>query len=327
MSSALPDPSAPSLLDSAGDVVHRTISANGIRFHIVESGSPTGPAVVLLHGFGQFWFNWRNQLAGLADSGYRVVAMDLRGAGESDKPPRGYDAFTLADDVAGLIGALGERKAVLVGQGYGGTLAFNVGVLHPEKVRGLVAIAAPHPAQLARFLPSTAHPDSERKLGWSMDSYRRLVTFTAAPIAPHRRVAASDGAFLARLVREQAGPAWAASADFAETISRMRQAIVAPGAARGAVEMLRWVSRSPWRADGRRHRLALEQLVTAPVLQLAGEGDSFTPVSVLELTADLCAGPYALQTIPGVGHYPAEEAPARVNAAVSRFLQQLSVTA
>ncbi len=318
--------SPPTLPDLSGAVSHRTISANGIRFHLAESGRAGGPLVVLLHGFGQFWFNWRHQLAGLADTGYRVVAMDLRGAGDSDKPPRGYDAFTLADDIAGLIGALGDRQAVLVGQGYGGTLAFNAAILHPARIRGVVAVAAPHPAQLARFLPSTVHSDHTNPLPWSMNSYRRLVTFAAAPIAPHRRLAASAGAMLERLLRNQAGPAWVASADFAATVERMRRAIVAPGAAKGAVEMLRWVARSPWRADGRRHRLALESLLTAPVLHLAGEGDAFTPVSVLQQTADLCAGPYALQIIPGVGHYPAEEAPEGFNAAVSRFLDRRMVS-
>ena len=107
-----------SIVRDPGPWTHRDVSANGIRFHIVEAG--TGPLVILLHGFGQYWRSWRYQLPGLAQAGFRVVAPDLRGYGDTDKTPRGYDAFTLADDVAGLVRGLGERDAVLVGHGYGG---------------------------------------------------------------------------------------------------------------------------------------------------------------------------------------------------------------
>ena len=96
------------------------VSANGIRLHVVEQGA--GPLVVLLHGFPEFWWAWRHQLPGLAERGFRVAAIDLRGYGESDKPPRGYDLWTLAGDVSGLIGALGETRAAVVGHGWGGLI-------------------------------------------------------------------------------------------------------------------------------------------------------------------------------------------------------------
>jgi pimeloyl-ACP methyl ester carboxylesterase len=104
------------LLD--GEWTHRFVSANGSRFHIVEAG--TGPLVLLLHGFPEFWAAWRHQIAALADAGFRAVAVDLRGYGASDKPPRGYDGYTMSADVVGLIRALGERTATIVGTGYGG---------------------------------------------------------------------------------------------------------------------------------------------------------------------------------------------------------------
>src|SRR5262249_55880095 len=116
------------LLD--GEWTHRFVSANGTRLHIAEVG--TGPLVLFLHGFPEFWGAWRDPLAVLADAGSRAVAVDLRGYGASDKPPRGYDGYTLAADVTGLIRALGERDATIVGTGYGGLLAWTTAALHPR---------------------------------------------------------------------------------------------------------------------------------------------------------------------------------------------------
>lgn len=295
-----------SAAEIVGAVTHHAISANGIRFHVAEAGS--GPAVLLLHGFGQHWRSWRHQLTGLA-SAHRVIAVDLRGCGDSDKPPRGYDAFTLSDDVAGIVRALGERSAALIGTGHGGTLAFNAAVTHPQVFTRMVAISAPHPGRMARFRRPVR-----------TDPYGRLLAFCGAPIAPHRRLAQAHGLLLEKLVRSQAGPAWKASADFVTTIAAMRDAISVPGAARGATEPLRWVARSPWRADGRRHREALDRPVAVPVLHLVGDGDRFTPAVALADAAEQCSGSYQLLTIPGVGHYPAEESPDTVNRLLLEFL-------
>ena len=93
-----------------GPWTHRDVTANGTRFHLATLGE--GPLVLLLHGFPEFWWTWRHQLIALAEAGYRAVAVDLRGYGGSDKPPRGYDLITAAADAAGLISALGEANAM-----------------------------------------------------------------------------------------------------------------------------------------------------------------------------------------------------------------------
>ncbi|MCU1690426.1 MAG: alpha/beta hydrolase, partial [Jatrophihabitantaceae bacterium] len=95
-----------------GPWTHRTVRANGLALHVVEAGS--GPLILLLHGFPEFWWTWRHQLTALAAAGYRAVAVDLRGYGASDKPPRGYDTATLTADITQLVTALGEREAILV---------------------------------------------------------------------------------------------------------------------------------------------------------------------------------------------------------------------
>src|SRR5258706_8116116 len=87
---------------------HRSVSANGTRFHIAESGD--GPLVLLLHGFPQFWWTWRHQLRTLSKAGFRAVAVDLRGYGGSDKPPRRYHLVTAPSDRAGPVRSLREAN-------------------------------------------------------------------------------------------------------------------------------------------------------------------------------------------------------------------------
>jgi pimeloyl-ACP methyl ester carboxylesterase len=306
--SSVPAAFRPPTVTAPAESTQRSVSANGIRFHLLEAG--TGPLVLLLHGFGQYAINWRHQVPALAAAGFHAVAVDLRGAGGSDKPPRGYDAFTLSADIAGLVRALGERRAALVGTGYGGVLAFNTAVIHPSVITRVVAISAPYPSRMARL---------RRPL--RTDPYGRLLTFAALPFVPHRRLARSDGAMLERIVRSQAGADWKRTDDFRSTVDAMRRAIVVPGAAKGALEPLRWVWRSPWRADGRHHREALEKPVIVPVLHLVGGSDPFTPESSMDDAVGFTAAGYTRTVVPGVGHYPAEEAPDLVNRLVIDFLE------
>ena len=106
---------------------HREIAANGIRFHVAvgEQFAPTRPLILLLHGFGEFWWAWRHQIPALDAAGLSVAAMDLRGYGASDKTPRGYDPHTTAFDVAGVIKSLGFGSGVVVGHDWGGMAAWS----------------------------------------------------------------------------------------------------------------------------------------------------------------------------------------------------------
>ena len=129
---------------------HRFTQLEGVRMHYVEwaDASPDAPLVLLLHGFPEFWYSWRHQLAALGEAGYRVVAPDLRGYGRTDKP-RGIDAYqieALADDVAGLIRALGAEQASVVGHDWGGMVAWWHSMRHPEQVNTLSVLNCPHPS-------------------------------------------------------------------------------------------------------------------------------------------------------------------------------------
>src|SRR5439155_4314114 len=129
---------------------HEIVEAAGVRFHTVSAGS--GPLVLLLHGFPQTWWCWRTVLPGLAAAGFRAVAIDLKGYGESDKPPRvrEYRLPRLSAEVGALIGKLGSDKAHVVGHDWGGALAWDLARRLPGRVDKLVVLNAPHPAIFAR---------------------------------------------------------------------------------------------------------------------------------------------------------------------------------
>lgn len=133
-------------------VAHQFVTANGIRFHVVHAGT-VGPAVMLLHGFPQHAHAWRHVIAQLA-SDHRVYAVDLRGAGTSDAPRRGYDTATRVADVLALLDELQLPTVHLAGHEWGGWLAFHVALKAPARITSLTAINTPHPwVPLSRMLP------------------------------------------------------------------------------------------------------------------------------------------------------------------------------
>ncbi|MCX6023425.1 MAG: alpha/beta hydrolase [Chloroflexi bacterium] len=122
----------------------------GLRMHYVAAGA--GPLVLLLHGFPEYWGSWRRQISPLAAAGFRVVAPNLRGYHRTERPARGYDVATLAGDVVHLITALGYEQAAVVGHDWGGAVAWQTALRHPERVSRIAALNAPHPAAFARAL-------------------------------------------------------------------------------------------------------------------------------------------------------------------------------
>ncbi len=133
---------------------HRYVDLGEVRLHYVEAGE--GPLVVLLHGFPEFWYSWRFQISALAGAGFRVVAPDMRGYNLSDKPEgvKNYGLDLLARDVERLVGALGERRAVVVRHDWAGMVAWAVAMLHPGRVARLAILNVPHPERFSR----AAHP-------------------------------------------------------------------------------------------------------------------------------------------------------------------------
>ena len=123
---------------------HRVVSANGIRIHLVEQGE--GPLVLLVHGFPESWYSWRNQLPALADAGYHAVAIDVRGYGRSSKPAAidEYRVIKQAGDNLGVVAALGETTATIVGHDWGSPIAWHSALLRPDVFTSLVLMSVPY---------------------------------------------------------------------------------------------------------------------------------------------------------------------------------------
>jgi pimeloyl-ACP methyl ester carboxylesterase len=289
-----------------GPWTHRDISANGIRMHVVEAGA--GPLIVLLHGFPQFWWAWRHQLTALADAGFRVVAPDLRGYGATDKPPRGYDALTVAADIAGLIRALGATEAHVVGHDWGGHVGWTLAAVHPRSVRSLVAISIPHPL---RWPGALARDPRQRAASHYIARFQ-------LPWHPERWLVADDAANVARLIRSWAGPAF----PITETERHWRDGMLILGSPHSALEYYRWAVRSFVRSDGRRFRKALRRPIDVPTLQLHGALDPCVLPQTAQGSGRYVAGAYEWRLLDDVGHFPAEEAPELVNGELVRWCKE-----
>ncbi|MCZ6887627.1 MAG: alpha/beta hydrolase [Gammaproteobacteria bacterium] len=125
------------------DITHRTVETNGLNMHIAEAGE--GPLVVLCHGFPESWYSWRHQLPALAEAGYHVVAPDQRGYGETDAPQavEAYTVLHLVGDIVGLVQALGEQQAVIVGHDWGSPVAWNAALMRPDIFRAVASLSVP----------------------------------------------------------------------------------------------------------------------------------------------------------------------------------------
>jgi pimeloyl-ACP methyl ester carboxylesterase len=276
-----------------GPWTHREVAANGARFHVAELGE--GPLVLLLHGFPELWWAWHHQLPALAEAGYRAVAMDLRGYGASDKPPRGYDPFTLVHDVAGVVRSLGAPDATIVGHGWGAFMGWTAAVTQPKVVRRLVAVSMPHPRRLRAAL--VLEP---RQIAAS-----RYVLGFQRPWVPERQLIRHDAAQVERLMRAWAAPGWPDP----ETAARYRAAMRIPGVAHAALEYHRWAVRSIPRPDGARFARRMRDPIRVPVLHLHGALDGAVLPTTAQGSGRYVEAPYRWRLLSGVGHFPHEEDP------------------
>jgi pimeloyl-ACP methyl ester carboxylesterase len=294
-------PAAEASVSEPGDLgQHRRTVVNGVGLHYVEAGD--GPLVVLLHGFPEFWYSWRHQIAALAGAGFRVLAPDLRGYNESDKPRgiRHYRIDVLIDDVVGLIRQTGAERAVVVGHDWGGGIAWMLAMARPDLVERLVILNSPHPAAFRREL--------KRPAQWLRSSYMLLFQL---PWLPEKVIAFRDYALLERMLRRQPVHIGAFSR---RDVQRYKDALAKPGALTASLNYYRALRR--YQGDiARRLRP-----VAVPTLLIWGEKDPYLNVRLTE-GLEPWVSPLQVVRIPDASHWVQNDKPEQVNQLIMSFLR------
>jgi pimeloyl-ACP methyl ester carboxylesterase len=323
-------------------VTHRFVEANGIRLHVAEQGQ--GPLVVLCHGFPESWYSWRHQLPALAEAGFRAVAPDMRGYGQTDRP-EAIDQYTLLHligDVVGLIDALGAESAVVAGHDWGAPVAWNTALLRPDRVRGVIGLSVPflprRPARPTTLMPQTddamfyqlyfqtpgvAEAEFERDVRRSI----RSMLYSGSGDMPRPPsgtpslggvgMVPRSGGFLDRMLDPATLPPWLTQEDIEFYTNEFART-----GFRGGLNWYRnidrnWELMAPYAGA----------LVTVPALYMAGDRDLVVAFRGMDqLIPNL--GKFAPQLrrtvmLPGCGHWTQQERAPEVNAAMIEFLKSI----
>ena len=275
------------------------IRVGDLQMHGVVEGPEDGPLIIMLHGFPEFWYSWRYQIKALAAAGYRTVAVDERGYNLTDK--RGpYDVLTLASDVVGLVRALGHERAVVMGNDWGGVVAWVLGARHPDIVERLIVLNAPHPAAGLIALRSLYLPQLIKS--WYVLAFQ-------VPVVPELLIGANDFELFARILKQQTR---GAIGD--QEIAYFKQAWAQPGALTAGVDWYR-ASLRAWM----RGRLK-DLTVRTPSLLIWGDRDAYLTIRTAEWTRHY-VDDLKIAYIRGASHWVQQDSPEIVNRFALDFLQ------
>jgi pimeloyl-ACP methyl ester carboxylesterase len=319
-----------------GDIVtkitHRTIKANGINIHIAEAGD--GPLVLMLHGFPELWYSWRHQLPALAEAGYHAVAADIRGYGGSDAPYEieAYSMKNMVADAVGILDALGEESAVIVGHDWGAPMAAHFALLYPERVRAVGLLSVPYvprsvapPLQMLKQIfqnnffyilyfqePGVAEEELESDVRRSL----RVFMYAASGDGPRGRGLMNkpkDARLLDGMPEPDRLPAWLSEEDLDYyTASFERTGF------RGALNRYRCMD-VDWEQLPQLAGAELKQ----PALYISGEWDPVFVFTRMEAMKTHLPNLRKTVILERCGHWTQQEAPAEVNAEIIGFLKDL----
>ncbi len=276
---------------------HEYINTNGIKLHYVTQGE--GPLMLMLHGFPEFWYSWRHQIPEFAKD-FKVVALDLRGYNDSDKPAE-QSAYVMAEfikDVEGVVRGLGYDKCVLVGHDWGGAIAWNFAYAHPEMVERLIILNLPHPAKFAEGLRT---PQQLLR-----SSY---IFFFQLPWLPEMMLKSADYQPIETAFKSMAVDK---SAFTQENLQAYKDAVAKPGAMTAMLNYYRnafeqGILRQDWR------------VLEVPTLMIWGENDTALGKE-LTYGTEAYVRNFQINYIPNCSHWVQQEQPQLVNHYMREFL-------
>ena len=283
-------------------LTHRMVEVEpNVRLHCVEAGAASGPLVVLLHGFPEFWYSWRRQIPPLAAAGFHVLALDMRGYNLSDKP-RGVRAYTtdvLARDVARVLDACGAERASVVGHDWGAGVAWSFAMLYPQRLERLAILNVPHPLRFRTGLRTLR----QLRKSW-------YIFFFQLPWLPELLARAGKYAYLRRGLGGGTRP----GAFPPEDIERYVEAIAQPGALTASINYYRALIRYGLRSMRQLRR------IDAPVLVIWGERDRYLGRELAQ--PHVAWVPHVhVERLSDAGHWVQNEQPDRVNELLLTFLR------
>jgi pimeloyl-ACP methyl ester carboxylesterase len=316
-------------------LTHNFVEANGIRMHYVEAGQ--GPLVVMCHGFPESWYSWRHQIPALAQAGFRVVAPDQRGYGQTDRPDQigQYSVFRLVGDIVGLVNALGERSAVIVGHDWGAPVTWLSAQLRPDLFSAVGLLSVPYlprgpmrPSALIKAIfgnkvfyqqyfqdEGKAERDLERDVRANMLAFFYSLSGDAESNERWRYAFEPGETILDSVVVPKKLPPWLTEPDLEFFVGEFSRT-----GFRGGLNWYRNIDRL-WEESGFLDGAKLMQ----PTVFVAGDKDP-----VIEFYGD------AYQTLetnvpnlnkkvllPGAGHWIQQERPAEVNRLLTEFVASL----
>jgi pimeloyl-ACP methyl ester carboxylesterase/RimJ/RimL family protein N-acetyltransferase len=319
------------------EITHHFVEANGLRFHVAEAG--TGPAVLLCHGFPELWYSWRHQIAALAAAGFRAIAPDLRGYGQSSAPEaiEQYAMPLLVGDLVGIAQALDAERAHLVGHDWGSALAWSAAQMRPDVFPTIVGMSVPfqprregrRPTEAFRAIaerrglgefymvhfqqPGVAETEFEDDVDRTMRLMAHMLS-GGIPAEETFKVFIPPGASMTGdIPTPEALPAWLSEDELTLFIDNYRRT-----GFRGSLNWYRNIDRN-WELNAAYQGAKIHQ----PALFITGEHDpvrSFTASAertLAESVPNLCE----IVEIKGAGHWEAQENPAAVNEALLNFLE------
>jgi epoxide hydrolase 4 len=285
------------------------IPTNGIHLHAISSGPHDGPSVILLHGFPEFWYGWRHQIASLSQAGYRVIVPDQRGYNLSQKPAS-VDAYTieqLANDVLGIIRFMGREKAIIAGHDWGAAVAWYLAMYHPQSIEKLIIANVPHQAAFNRALQKPVFRQLKKSL---------YFFFFQIPRLPEWGMLRKNCVQLRETLLKTSNPGTFQPGDLEEYVKAWSQT----GALTGGINWYRAMMRMSLKLGQKRSNRIFQHRITMPTLLLWGDQDAFIEPFLADWSMQWVDHGQLIR-FADAGHWVLHEKQVEVNQSILHFLE------